>query len=95
MLLVVAPACAQNRSGLVAQGEQLFTVQGCHGCHTVGKAGTPIGPDLSYIGAKYAESFLLRWLSDPTEQRPTAHMPKIQLTPAEVEALGAYLASLR
>lgn len=93
--LLAAPACAQSGDGLVARGEQLFMAEGCHGCHTVGRVGTPIGPDLSHIGGKFSESFLMKWLSDPSEQRPTAHMPKIELPAAEVKALGAYLSSLR
>jgi len=31
----------------------------------------------------------------PSKQKPTAHMPKIALTDAETQALGAYLSSLR
>lgn len=57
--------------------------------------GTPIGPDLSHIGAKHDRSYLIGWLRDPSSQKPTAHMPKLTLTDAEVQALVAYLASLR
>jgi hypothetical protein len=35
------------------------------------------------------------WLKDPSMQRPTAHMPKIQLSESEVQALATYLGSLR
>ena len=49
--------------------------------------------NLDYYGR--AEEFLARWLRDPAEQKPTAHMPRIQLDEREVEALAAYLASLR
>ena len=41
------------------------------------------------------ETYLTRWLRDPSAQRPSAHMPKLQLTEAEVQALAAYLGSLR
>jgi cytochrome c oxidase subunit 2 len=91
----LACAGAQERTDLAQRGERLFTVQGCYGCHMVGKFGTPIGPDLSHVGFKYAEPYLRRWLRDPQEQRPSAHMPKLELEPAEVEALAAFLASLR
>lgn len=76
-------------------GKKLFVEQGCYGCHTVAGMGTPIAPDLSRIGGKYPESYLQRWLRDPSFQKPTAHMPKIALTEAEVQALAAYLASLQ
>jgi cytochrome c oxidase subunit 2 len=88
-------AGAQERGELAQRGERLFTVQGCYGCHTVGKFGTPIGPDLSRVGFKYPEPYLRRWLRDPQAQRPTAHMPKLELESTEIEALAAYLASLR
>lgn len=93
--LVAGPAGAQDGAALAAQGRTVFQGQGCHGCHTVGKMGTPIAPDLSRVGAKYDQSYLSRWLRDPSLQRPGAHMPKIQLTEPEVQALTAYLGSLR
>jgi len=93
--LSAAWAIAQDRPDLVEQGRLLFSEQGCHGCHTVGKMGTPIAPDLSRVGSKYPLIYLANWLADPAAQRPTAHMPKINLTEAEVRALSVYLASLR
>jgi cytochrome c oxidase subunit II len=76
-------------------GRKVFMDQGCYGCHTVEKVGTPIGPDLSQIGRKYSESALVAWLRDPSAQKPTAHMPRIELGPGDAEALAAFLASLR
>lgn len=100
-LTLTAVACAapsghaQDRRAAVARGERLFTEQGCYGCHTVGKFGTPLGPDLSRIGARYTERDLVRWLGDPAEQKPNAHMPKLELTPAEITAVAAFLATQR
>jgi mono/diheme cytochrome c family protein len=95
VLFVGTSAIAQERAPVVAEGKKLFVEQGCYGCHTVAGMGTPIAPDLSRIGGKYPESYLQRWLRDPSVQKPTAHMPKIALTEAEVQALAAYLASLQ
>jgi cytochrome c oxidase subunit 2 len=94
-LLVATALGAQERSPAGARGEQLFVSQGCYGCHQVGKFGTPIGPDLSHIGAKSAAPYLRQWLRDPESVRATAHMPKLELTAEEIESLAAYLASLR
>lgn len=94
-LLMASCVQAQDRGELVTQGETVFRAQGCYGCHTVGKTGTPIATDLSRIGAKHDEAYLGRWLRDPSLQRPTAHMPKIDLSESEVKALAAYLGSLR
>jgi cytochrome c oxidase subunit II len=94
MLLLAASVEAQD-GALVARGQGVFKDQGCYGCHTVGKTGTPIATDLSRIGTKHDEAYLGRWLRDPSQQKPRQHMPKLQLTEAEVQALSAYLASLR
>ena len=85
-------AVAQNRE-LVETGRSTFIKQGCHGCHTIGKIGTPIGPDLSHVGAKYRAEYLARWLRDPTYLRPSTHMPAIELTEEDIRALAAFLAA--
>lgn len=97
ILALVGASCAsaQDRDALVARGGDVFREQGCYGCHTVGKAGTPIATDLSKIGARRDEASLAGWLRDPAMQRPTAHMPKLTLSEAEVRALAAYLAAQR
>lgn len=94
-VILAAPDLGAQENNTLAKGEQLFTQQGCYGCHMIEKYGTPIATDLSHVGAKYDRTYLARWLKDlPKAQKPTAHMPKIALTDAEVQALAAYLASL-
>jgi cytochrome c oxidase subunit II len=95
VLSLAVPGQAQDRRTLIEQGKQLFFTHGCYGCHTVGKVGTPIGPDLSHVGAEYSLPYLAGWLRDPASQKRTAHMPKIELTEAEIQSLAAYLSSLR
>lgn len=92
---LLGPASAQEPDGLVARGVRAFTSQGCYGCHQIGKYGTPIGPELSHVGGKYSVSYLTRWLTDPASVRPTAHMPKLELTPEDIQGLAAYLGSLK
>jgi cytochrome c553 len=97
LAVLLSASCVQAQDGraLVAQGRTVFREQGCYGCHTVGATGTPIATDLSRIGAKHDEAYLGRWLRDPAFQRPSAHMPKLDLSESEVQALAAYLGSLR
>jgi len=95
LALLAAAASPAELSPLVVRGEQLFTAQGCYGCHVVGRYGTPIGPDLSHVGGKYSEEYLRRWLTDPKQQRPAAHMPRLELKRSEVRALAAWLATLQ
>jgi cytochrome c oxidase subunit 2 len=96
-LLVLAGCAPVGRppAAQVSRGWDVFAANGCHGCHTIGTAGTPIGPDLSRIGQRYSAAELTRWLRDPAAQRPGAHMPRITLSPRDLEALAAYLASLQ
>jgi len=100
-LLVLVPELggdrltAQSREALVAEGRRLFNEKGCYGCHTVGAAGTPIGPDLRRTAARYPEADLARWLRDPAAQEPTRHMPNLQLSEADASAIAAFVASLR
>jgi cytochrome c oxidase subunit 2 len=100
LLLAVAaavPAAAQgrpDRSALGERGRAVFMKNGCHGCHTIGAMGTPIGPDLSRVGFKYRAEYLAAWLRDPALMRPRTHMPRLELTEDDVRVLAAYLASL-
>jgi mono/diheme cytochrome c family protein len=90
-----AASLAQDSDGPSERGRQWFFDNGCHGCHTVGVVGTPIGPDLSHVGAKYPRAFLERWLRDPAAVHPAGHMPRLELTDAQISALAAFLATLR
>jgi cytochrome c oxidase subunit 2 len=85
-------AYAQNA---MEQGKRDFMDSGCYGCHTIGKMGTPIGPDLSKVGTKYSHADIERWLKDPSAQRPNAHMPALELSEQQVKSLAAFLSSLR
>ena len=85
-------SCAQDG---VDAGKRYFMDSGCYGCHIVGKMGTPIGPDLSHVGTKYSRAYLERWLKDPAAQRPSAHMPKLELSEQQVKALADFMSSLR
>ena len=93
--LAATASYGQAEPPLVSQGKRLYTEQGCYGCHTMGKMGTTIASDLSHVGSKYTEAYLRDWLREPQQQKPRAHMPKIQMAEAEAQALAAYLASLK
>lgn len=97
LLLAGLAACTASvaQEGSPARGKQLFTEQGCYGCHMIEKYGTPIATDLSHVGSKYNVAELTRWLKDPAAQKPTAHMPKIAMPESDAQALAAYLGSLR
>ncbi|MDQ4149932.1 MAG: cytochrome c oxidase subunit II [Actinomycetota bacterium] len=97
---------AQPTDPLAARGAQLFATGQCVGCHTV--KGTPaqgvVGPDLTHFASRrtFAGSIfertdenLAKWLADPPEQKPGAKMPDLNLRDDEIQALVAYLQTLR
>lgn len=88
-----SPARAQD--DIAERGLATFMQNGCHSCHRIGKAGSPIGPDLSHIGFKHGPEYLRQWLRDPESLRPSAHMPTLELTDADIDTLAIYLSTLR
>ena len=93
-------------SPLEAQGKELFGAQ-CAACHTV-KGTTArgvIGPDLSLFGLRTTlgsgvwentPENLKRWIRDSAAMKPGSKMPAFpQLSDADLEALTAYLYSLK
>jgi mono/diheme cytochrome c family protein len=95
LALSATVAFGQEAAALATEGKRLFGEQGCYGCHTIGKTGTPIATELTRVGSKYPESYLRGWLREPQKQKPGAHMPKIQMSEPDARALAAYLASLK
>jgi cytochrome c oxidase subunit 2 len=89
------------------QGQALFFASGCGGCHTI--RGTPargkIGPDLTRLGSRTTiaaavlpnnQQAIARWIRDNQHIKPENLMvPYRGFDDSELEALSAYLASLR
>jgi len=87
-------------------GRQVFRTRGCAACHTVG-AGRLLGPDLNGVGARRDQNWLREWLADPAavirahpdlanwpQDYEGVLMPNQNLSPAEIDALVAYLSRL-
>ena len=72
------------------RGARLFLAKGCVTCHV---GSEPVGPDLS--GKRFDPDFLRRFLADPSilpaAPGTTLGMPNLNLKPAEIAALVAYL----
>jgi cytochrome c oxidase subunit 2 len=85
----------------------IMQLRGCGGCHTIsglqGFAGQ-IGPNLTHFASRrtFAGSIFPNnpgrvaiWLRDPGAVKPGVDMPNLNLKPAEIDALVAYLESLK
>jgi cytochrome c oxidase subunit 2 len=95
-------------ASLVSRGAQLFATGACITCHTV--RGTPanarVGPELTHFGSRQTIAAntlqkdpegnnLKRWLRNPQAVKLGNLMPNLNLSEPDIEALAAYLQSLR
>src|SRR5580692_3462679 len=90
----------------VAEGRRIFETTACVNCHAV--AGTVangrFGPDLTHLmsrdtiasgAASNSEANLRAWIQSPDSFKPGSLMPAMQLTDHDLDALTAYLVTLR
>lgn len=78
-----------------AAGEALFRAYDCFACHRIGDEGRFIGPNLTWVGIRKSRDWERVWLRDPPAYKPGTFMPDFQLSAEAVEALTAFLHSLR
>ena len=88
------------------RGRDVFTQGTCAMCHTIvgTDAGGAVGPDLTHLASRsrIAAGMLPNtvghragWILDPQHIKPGVRMPPNQLSSADLEALLAYLETLR
>ena len=88
------------------RGRELFLRSTCVTCHTIAgtEAGSRVGPDLTHVGSRLTIAsgtlpntleHLRTWVSNPAAIRPGVRMPPASLGPDDLEAVLAYLRSLR
>lgn len=95
-------------TGIAAEGRQLFNSNGCAACHSVdGSKG--VGPTMQGLAGSQVslegggtvtadDAYLTQSIVEPSAQRVagySAAMPARDLSPAEVDALVAYIDALR
>ena len=88
---VAAPVVTTGKSS-AAQPEMFKTI--CAACHMVGGKGGKVGPALDTIGGKMDRESLKAWISDPQKIKPGTAMPKIPMTPEQLEEMVEYLMGL-
>jgi len=99
-------AQAGPASGDAGRGLEVLRSAVCSACHVVrGQvAGTSIGPDLTHVGARATlaggvlantADGMRAWVGDPQRYKPGALMPKVPLSTADLDAVVAYLESLK
>jgi cytochrome c oxidase subunit 2 len=93
-------------SDAAVRGRSVFLSARCNACHSVrGVAeGGMAGPDLTHLASRrhlgagalpLDRASLIGWLADPQASKPGARMPASSLPPEDLEALAAWLETLR
>ena len=86
----------QFTPAMAALGKQLYEVKyQCQSCHTIGGTGGYIGPNLNNAGKWLTPAWIEAWLRDPQLLIPDTIEPRRNFTEDEVQALTAYLMTLR
>ena len=91
---------------LTQAGERVFLSGPCVMCHTISGtgAGATVGPDLTHLAGRrtiaagtlpMTTGNLAGWILDPQSIKPGAKMPPNQLDPQALQALIAYLGTLK
>ncbi|HEU4523477.1 MAG TPA: cytochrome c oxidase subunit II [Gemmatimonadales bacterium] len=91
---------------LARRGQEVFLSSSCVMCHAVGgtPAGSRIGPNLTHLAGRgtigagalpNTRGHLAGWIVDPQQIKPGVRMPPNALEPQDLQALLAYLETLR
>ena len=98
--LLGSSATAQD-AAKVAQGQKVYTANKCGTCHSIAGKGNKKGP-LDETGSKLTEAEIREWIVNPkemTKKTKSTRKPVMKehpkLTPDEVDALVAYMQSLK
>jgi mono/diheme cytochrome c family protein len=99
-----APAFAQDAKK-IADGKKIYDAKECSKCHMIAGKGNKIGPLDSGHGLEVGEADMRKWLTDPAAMEQTLdHKPKVKMSskakamdlkPADIDALVAYLVSVQ
>jgi cytochrome c6 len=103
--LTFAAAASAQDAALVAKGKKVYesSTPKCQACHSIAGVGNAKGP-LDGVGAKLSADEIKAWHRTPKEMTEKAKAtrkplmpayPKEKLSDADLEALTAYLTSLK
>jgi cytochrome c oxidase subunit II len=97
---------AQPADGMQQTGQEVFVSVACGLCHTIQGtlAGGKVAPDLTHLSSRRTiaagtlpntRGHLAAWIIDPQNIKPGNKMPPNNLNPGDLQALLAYLESLK
>lgn len=82
---------------LISIGKEVYNLKGCSGCHKIAGSGGNMGPDLTDEGNIVAHdaTWHKKHFKDPQSVVPNSAMPDLSLSDKEINALTAFMQSLR
>lgn len=83
------------RAEMAPEGASLFVAKKCSNCHLTKGTLVTAGPNLRDVGARLEARDLELWIRDPRRQKSDSKMPPFDGTEDQVEALVAYLLTLK
>ena len=97
---LAVPAAAQAQDA--KKGEALYTAQKCSVCHAIAGKGKATSP-LDGVGKKLSAEDIKQWIVDPkaaaakakSTKKPPMPAKYAKLPPADIDALVAYMVSLK
>lgn len=78
----------------VERGKAVYKEQNCDACHAIGGVGNRKSP-LDRVGATLTEETIRKWIVSPRELNPTVRKKGFSLSKSDLDALVAYLRTLR
>ncbi|MGH9375233.1 MAG: cytochrome b N-terminal domain-containing protein [Terriglobia bacterium] len=91
----LAAVASAQPNPLIAKGKQIYESQGCVSCHGEGGAGTAVAIKLIGINQKFSQTALAAFIRHPDPKITRGIMPSFPLSDADMNALIAYLDSLK
>ena len=102
---LAGPVSPPQSDRVAAMGAKIFASSPCTSCHMIqGVSKGYIGPDLTHFGSrttlaagvlKNTPDNVAKWIAHPGEIKPGANMPPLLLPGPKMDALVAYLESLK
>lgn len=77
------------------EGEKLFLKYPCWVCHSVKGKGGKLAPDLTKVGTRRNEAWMIKHFKDPRSVSQKSFMPKFNLSDEQIKELITYLKTLR
>jgi mono/diheme cytochrome c family protein len=92
IVVIVLTACELN-----SRGAAIYQSQRCKDCHTLKGKGGAVGPNLTYVGSKRSQEYIVIQIRDPKSHNANTDMPSFRdkLSDREINDLADYLSGLK